>query len=208
VSDKAKIGAAVAGGYLLGRTKRGRLALGLAMLLAGYRPSTQLRKGLLQLTENAELGQLTSQLRGPLALAGRKAAEAVIAAQAARLTDQLSRRTEALSDSVKDAGQTGRDTVEGVGDTAEGAVRGVGKRARRGGSSEDNGAEPKRGRSRASRDQDEDETADEDAEYEDDEADRYEEDEADEDETAEEEPEEDEEPARPKVRVASRRRSG
>ena len=202
MSDKAKIGAAVAGGYLLGRTKRGRLALGLAMLLAGYRPSTQLRKGLLQLTENAELGQLTSQLRGPLALAGRKAAEAVIAAQAARLADQLTSRTEALTDSLKDAGQTGRDTVEGAGETAEGAVRGVGKRVRRK-SSEDNGAEPKRSRSRARREQDEDEPVDDDVEYEDDEVDRYDEDEAD-----EEEPEEDEETARPKVRVASRRRSG
>lgn len=202
MSDKAKIGAAVAGGYLLGRTKRGRLALGLALLLAGYRPSTGLRKGLLQLADNPEIGKLTSQLRGPLGMAGRKAAEAVIAAQAARLTDQLSRRTEALTDQLKDAGQTGRDTAEGARDTAEGAVRGVGKRARRS-DADENGAEPKkRGRSRARRQEDEDEVLD-DAEYEDDEVDRYDEDEAD-----EEEPEEDEAPARPKVRVASRRRSG
>jgi hypothetical protein len=194
VSDKAKIGAAVAGGYLLGRTKRGRLALGLALLLAGYRPSTSLTKLLPQLGDNLQLGQLTGQLRGPLGAAGRKAAEAVIAAQAARLTDQLTRRTEALTDQLQDTGQTARDTAEGGRDAAEGAVRGVGRRAR---GADDNGAEPqKRSRSRARRDEDEDEVLD-DAEYEDDEVDGYD----------EEEPEEDEEPARPKVRVASRRRS-
>lgn len=202
MSDKAKIGAAVAGGYLLGRTKRGRLALGLALLLAGYRPSTQLRKGLLQLADNPEIGKLTSQLRGPLGVAGRKAAEAVIAAQATKLTENLARRTEALSDQIKDAGQTGRDTAERAGDTAGGAVRGVSRRARGAdadtdeeGAEQEKPAPASRRRRNGARAEEPEPAQDEDEEP--DEEDRYE----------DEEDDEDVEPARPKASVGSRRRS-
>src|SRR5262249_50540938 len=176
-------------GYLLGRTKRGRLALGLALLLAGYRPSTQLSKLLPQLGDNLQLGQLTSQLRGPLGVAGRSAAEAVIAAQAAKLTESLTRRTDALSGQLKDAGQTGRDA-------AEGSVSGVRRKARRAAGADEDGAQEKGTRSRRRRDEDEiPASRDEDVEL-------VEEDQYDDDEDVEDAP-----PARRKVSVASRRRS-
>ena len=45
MDDRVKIGAAVVGGYVLGRTKKGRAAIRLAMWLAGtdYRPGELVR---------------------------------------------------------------------------------------------------------------------------------------------------------------------
>ena len=47
MNDRVKIAGAVVGGYVLGRTKKGRLAIKMALWLAGndYRPANLLRNG-------------------------------------------------------------------------------------------------------------------------------------------------------------------
>ncbi|MFI5611949.1 hypothetical protein [Amycolatopsis sp. NPDC051903] len=87
----------VAAGYLLGRTKKGRLALMLAAAGAtgktGVSPAKLVQSGLKQLSSTAEVGQLTSLARDQLLTAAKSAA--VTAA---------SGRIESLSERLQDGG--------------------------------------------------------------------------------------------------------
>src|SRR3954465_1887878 len=69
-----KLGAVALGGYVLGRLKKGRAAMGLALWAAGVKadPKRLLREGLLNLANSDEGRQLLTQLRGPVLEAGRK----------------------------------------------------------------------------------------------------------------------------------------
>lgn len=92
--NNAKIGAAIAGGYVLGRTKKAKLALGLAMALAGSRIKPgQLGKSL---ARSPLLSNVNKQVRGELASAGKAAATTVLNAKAEHLADALHRRTLSL----------------------------------------------------------------------------------------------------------------
>src|ERR1700712_2061707 len=95
-----KLGAVALGGYVLGRLKKGRAAVGLAMWAAGVRadPKALLRQGLMNLANSDEGKELLSQLRGPMLQAGRKAAGATIEGQVAALTAALQKRTAALTE--------------------------------------------------------------------------------------------------------------
>ena len=62
--DSVKLGAAVVGGYLLGRTKKGKTAIGLALWLSGKRMDNS-REAFMRLATSPELGKLTAQVRGP-----------------------------------------------------------------------------------------------------------------------------------------------
>jgi outer membrane biosynthesis protein TonB len=87
----------VAAGYLLGRTKKGRLALMIAAAGAtgktGVSPTSLVQSGLKQLSSSAEVGQLTSLARDELLSAVKSAA--VTAA---------SGRIESLSERLQDGG--------------------------------------------------------------------------------------------------------
>ncbi|WP_432845326.1 hypothetical protein ACQPXB_30575 [Amycolatopsis sp. CA-161197] len=87
----------VAAGYLLGRTKKGRLALMIAAAgasgKAGVSPTKLLQDGLKQLGTSPEIGQLTSLARDELLSAAKSAA--VTAA---------SGRIESLSERLQDGG--------------------------------------------------------------------------------------------------------
>src|SRR5919206_3574045 len=102
-----KLGAVALGAYVLGRMKKGRAAVALAMWAAGVRadPKRLLREGLLTLANSDEGKELLSQLRGPMLEAGRKAAGATIEGQVAALTAALQKRTEAI-------GQGAQETTE------------------------------------------------------------------------------------------------
>ncbi|MFE6283340.1 hypothetical protein [Streptomyces sp. NPDC057877] len=91
--DNAKIGAAVLGGYLLGRTKNAKLAIGLGALLAGSRVRPgQFGKAL----DSPFLNDITRQLRTELTDASRAAATSVLTTKADHLADALHDRTAGL----------------------------------------------------------------------------------------------------------------
>lgn len=125
MANGAKVALAVGAGYLLGRTRKGRLALMLAA--AGVtgkfpaRPSDLVAHGLKSLGGSAELGQLGEQLRGDVLGAARSAALTAVTHQVDSLNDRLQGVTSAV----------GADEVlEGVGGTV-GDTLDLGGRRRR-----------------------------------------------------------------------------
>lgn len=99
-TEKVKTGALLAGGYVLGRTKKGRLAITVAMWVTGannpVQPQRLLREGLVGLAQSPQGAELVAQLRGPMALAAQRAAVATVQSQAQVLTDALIQRNAAL----------------------------------------------------------------------------------------------------------------
>ncbi|MEI5527269.1 ABC transporter substrate-binding protein [Streptomyces brasiliscabiei] len=153
--NNATIGAAVLGGYLLGRTKKAKLALGLGALLAG----SQVRPGQLGKAVDAPfLGDLTKQIRSELTDASKAAATSVLSSKADSLAGTLHERTAGLrgraeendeedepdddttddtdTDTEDEDEDEARDDGKGGGKGGEGSARRSGGRstARRGGS--------------------------------------------------------------------------
>ncbi len=97
---KVTLAAAVIGGYVLGRTKKGRLALTAATYLAGRRFGLQPRElaaeGMRRLGEIPQVAELQEQLRGEVLDAGRKAVTAAANRSMSSLADALSERTAQL----------------------------------------------------------------------------------------------------------------
>jgi hypothetical protein len=117
MNDSAKIGLAIAGGYVLGRTKKGKAALGLALWMAssrlGIRPGQLAREGLTKLAATPQIAALGSQLRGPVAQAGRRAAVATLESRMERFADSLQERTSSLSGRVKESASSLRGADDG-----------------------------------------------------------------------------------------------
>ncbi|MFE4857900.1 hypothetical protein [Streptomyces sp. NPDC056670] len=118
MSDNAKIGMAVAGGYLLGRTKKARLALGLGMYLAGKKLSLDPKQMLQLVKDNPVLSGLSDQVRTELVGATKSAATAALTKRAGSLADSLRDRTQALQ-SGQDAEEPNEDDVDDVQDADE-----------------------------------------------------------------------------------------
>lgn len=101
-SKKLGLTAAVAAGYVLGRTKKGKLALGLAPLVAGAQlpmnPRELIILAMRRLAENPTVGPLVEQARGEVLGAGRSALSASTNRRLEAFADTLQRRTEALLD--------------------------------------------------------------------------------------------------------------
>ncbi|MFD4260141.1 hypothetical protein ACFWR9_21615 [Streptomyces sp. NPDC058534] len=99
--NKTALAAAMAGGYLLGRTKKGKLAFAVGSYLAGRRiglsPGDLLSQGLGGLQQAPQIRELTEQLRGELLTAGRTAATAAANRRLTGLADTLRDRTDALT---------------------------------------------------------------------------------------------------------------
>ncbi|WP_121745399.1 hypothetical protein [Streptomyces sp. E2N166] len=99
--SKATMAAAVAGGYLLGRTKKAKLALMVGSYLMGRRiglsPGQVLSQGLAGLQRTPQLQELTDQVRGELLTAGRTAVTAAANRGLTGLADTLRDRTDALT---------------------------------------------------------------------------------------------------------------
>jgi hypothetical protein len=71
MQDTVKIGVATVGGYLLGRTKKAKTAIGLALWLTGKgRPRDMARDQLMKLLQSEKGQQLVGELRGPVLEAG------------------------------------------------------------------------------------------------------------------------------------------
>jgi hypothetical protein len=117
MQETLKIGTAALGGYVLGRTKKAKAAIGLALWLTGRgRPRDMARDQALKLLQSDRGQEMLSQMRGPVLAAGRQAALALVEAQAGRLTGGLQRRTEKLG---TDVAATGTGAVQSGTDTAK-----------------------------------------------------------------------------------------
>src|SRR3954466_4320525 len=100
MTSASKIALGVASGYLLGRTKKFKLAITVGSMLAGQRIATSpqglLKQGSEMLEKNPELQKLQEQITGKL----------FEAAKAAAITTATS-RLESFSKSLTDAGGKG-----------------------------------------------------------------------------------------------------
>jgi hypothetical protein len=110
MQDALKIGTAALGGYVLGRTKKAKAAIGLALWLTGRgRPRDIARAQAIKLMQSDRGQELLLQMRGPVLAAGRQAALALVEGQAGRLTAGMQKRTEKLG---TDTVRTGTDTAK------------------------------------------------------------------------------------------------
>jgi hypothetical protein len=96
----ARVALGVAGGYLLGRTKKMKLALMLGGMAAGRRaggPGELLNRGTKLVEASPELSRLVGEVRGRLLEAGKGAVVAVATRQVEALTDRVGKRVESLA---------------------------------------------------------------------------------------------------------------
>jgi len=115
-SPKASVAAAVIGGYVLGRTKKGGAALSLASWLSGNQAGPQAmamaRKGLSNVAKSEQVAEIMQHIRGPLLDAAQKA----VLSRVTAISDQLTARMQALS-------EVGASTVEGAAGTVAGTTK-------------------------------------------------------------------------------------
>ncbi|MFJ4848319.1 histone protein [Streptomyces sp. NPDC088733] len=115
-STKMALAAGMAGGYVLGRTKKARLAFGLATYLAGRRfglePQQLLTEGVRRLKELPQFEDLNDQLRGELMDAGRQALSAAADRRLADLAESLHDRTARIGGKSGPSGKGRRDEDE------------------------------------------------------------------------------------------------
>jgi hypothetical protein len=172
MQDTMRIGAAALGGYVLGRTKKAKTAITLALWLSGRgRPSDMARDQAMKALQSKKGQELLGQLRGPVMSAGRQAALGVFESQAGRLSDSLSRRTDALTapagEKAKKASKRSRRRPDDDEDE-------LSARRRPSGRTPERSRRPSRSRDvEEPEDEYEDEASDEDAEYEDEYDDEY-----------------------------------
>lgn len=88
--------AALVGGYLLGRTKKAKMAIGVGMFLAGRRLDLDPRRIGKLLAASPVTGALSEQIRRELFEATKSAAAQALTRRAAGLADSLQQRTQAL----------------------------------------------------------------------------------------------------------------
>lgn len=108
-----KIGAAVVGGYVLGRRRKAKLAIGLGTWLVGKKLNLDPKKLMVDLSKelrsSPQLAGLRDQLRVELLDATKGMAGSLISSQTDRLADSLHARTERLRNPVKDEDQSGQE---------------------------------------------------------------------------------------------------
>ncbi|MFE4370387.1 hypothetical protein ACFRMN_19505 [Streptomyces sp. NPDC056835] len=100
-STKATLAAGVAAGYVVGRTKNGKLALVLLSAVAGRSldPLSLIGQGVRKLAESPQFGQLGEQVRGELLNSGRSALSGMANRRVTSLTEALQQRTRSLLES-------------------------------------------------------------------------------------------------------------
>jgi hypothetical protein len=92
----SQIAVAVAGGYLLGRARKTRLAAFLALLAAGGKLPIDQRELLRRTPLGAPLDKLTTDLRSQLVDAGMSVAKRAASSRIDSLSDKLQQRAEAM----------------------------------------------------------------------------------------------------------------
>ncbi|MEU1483705.1 hypothetical protein [Streptomyces sp. NPDC005752] len=109
MTGNAKIGAALVGGYLLGRTKKAKLAIGFGMFLAGKKLNLDPKQLGRMLADSPVLGTLNDQVRKELVGATKTAATNALTQRATGLADSLHKRTLELDDPSGAQSQDARD---------------------------------------------------------------------------------------------------
>ncbi len=114
--SSAKIAAALVGGYVLGRTKKAKTAIGVTLWLTGrnHDPKDVLRDQAVKLLKSPQGEQLLAQVRGPVVEAGRRAALSVYESQVERLTENLQQRTQQLTETLTEKGGTTAKAAAGA----------------------------------------------------------------------------------------------
>ncbi|MET8663422.1 hypothetical protein ABZV87_03685 [Streptomyces tendae] len=112
--SRTAMAAAVAGGYLLGRTKKAKLAFAVGSYLVGRRvglsPGQVLGQGLGSLQRAPQFQELSEQVRGELLTASRAAVTAAANRRLTGLADSLRDRTDALTgEGRRDDGRDDQD---------------------------------------------------------------------------------------------------
>lgn len=111
---QATLAAALAAGYALGRTKKGKVAIGAASVLAGQgllSPKELLNRALRKAYESPQAAQLLEQMRGELMGAARSALSATADRRLAALAASLQQRTDSL---VSRPGDEAEESSEGT----------------------------------------------------------------------------------------------
>ncbi|GHH84672.1 hypothetical protein GCM10018793_49730 [Streptomyces sulfonofaciens] len=129
-SCKTAVLAGVAGGYFLGRTKKGKLALALASVLVGRRLGLGPQELLKKVTELPQFADLTEQVREELMTALRTAATSIVNRRIDNLSNALHERTENLGaakdkDQPEEGGEESRGP--GTGEPGDGEEKKTGK---------------------------------------------------------------------------------
>ncbi|MFJ6854113.1 histone protein [Streptomyces sp. NPDC091271] len=103
-TTRAALAAALAAGYVIGRTKQGKLALGLLAVASGKSldPKALIDEGVKRLSENPQFAQLGEQVRGELLASGRQALSEVTNRGVASLGEALQQRMLSLTGAPED----------------------------------------------------------------------------------------------------------
>ncbi|MCF2127052.1 hypothetical protein L1I79_11470 [Strepomyces sp. STD 3.1] len=112
---QATLVAALATGYALGRTKKGKLAIGVASALAGQgllSPRELMTRALSKASENPQTAQLLDQVRGELMDSARTALSATADRRLGALATSLQERTETLLGQPDDEDQEDQEDQE------------------------------------------------------------------------------------------------
>ncbi|MFI9115872.1 hypothetical protein [Streptomyces venezuelae] len=134
-AKNSTIAAALVGGYLLGRTRKARMAVGVGMFLAGRRLDLDPRRIGKLLAASPVTGALSEQVRRELFEATKSAAARTLTQRASGLADSLQRRTKALGgeeaeepDGHETESETGTEAETGDGAREDAAQRTTAKR--------------------------------------------------------------------------------
>ncbi|MFI1497335.1 hypothetical protein [Streptomyces platensis] len=109
----AKMGVALVGGYLLGRTKKAKMALGLGLFLAGKKLNLDPKRLGTLVANSPVLGPLNDQVRKELVDATKAAAGTALTQRMSGLADSLHERTVALSEGRDASGEIERIADDG-----------------------------------------------------------------------------------------------
>lgn len=111
--NRTGLGLAIGAGYLLGRTKKLKMALAVGGLVAGKKlnliPRAVADLVSQQLRDNPQFKELGDQLRGDLRGAGKAASGALVERQLSSLADRLHGRTAEVRGQLAGNGPEGRD---------------------------------------------------------------------------------------------------
>ncbi|UNO42868.1 DNA primase [Streptomyces sp. MST-110588] len=117
MTNRLALALAVAGGYVLGRTKKAKLAIGIGGMVLGKRlqlsPQQILGAVNEKIAENPQLGELRDQLRGDLKGVGKAATGALVTRRLDSLANSLHERTLDVRDRIDSGKLTGGLTGEG-----------------------------------------------------------------------------------------------
>ncbi|QKV93280.1 hypothetical protein HUT19_17185 [Streptomyces sp. NA02950] len=119
MTTNSKIAVAVAGGYLLGRTKKAKLAFGLGMMLAGKKISLDPQQLAKALADSPLLSGLNAQARKELVDAAKAAATKAVTNRANDLADSLHDRTLSLRGEREEEPAEDEDGAEAEGETED-----------------------------------------------------------------------------------------